>query len=165
MGLDMYLRATEYLSRYDYTENSGMGSSGGLERNENEVFASLVAQFGVSEQIDQTGFSGLDISFPMGYWRKANQIHKWFVDVIGNSIDECQTMFVSRANLEELKDLCKQVLANRSLADELLPTGAGFFFGSESYDEYYFRDLKYTVEVIDRCLASKFDYFEYQASW
>jgi hypothetical protein len=51
------------------------------------------------------------------------------------------------------------------LAEELLPSHSGFFFGSTEYDEWYFKDLTRTVEIIDRCLASKFDYFEYQASW
>jgi len=46
-----------------------------------------------------------------------------------------------------------------------LPTGSGFFFGSTNYDEYYFGDLNDTIGIITRCLESKFDYFEYQASW
>ena len=155
MGLDMYLAASEYVSRWDYTEE--------YDRSENELFHQIVSQFGVD--VDPNGHSGIQIDFPMGYWRKSNQIHNWFVETIGNGIDECQKMFVARQSLEELKDLCNQVLADHSLADELLPTGAGFFFGSTNYDEWYFKDLEHTVEIIDRCLASKFDYFEYQASW
>jgi len=157
MGLDQYLRANEYVSRYDYTED--------FDRSENNLFSQIVSQFGVAEHLDSEGFGGLTIDFPMGYWRKCNQVHQWFVDNCGDGEDECQTMFVSRDRLEELRDLCKQVLANHSLAEDLLPPQSGFFFGSTEIDEYYFKDLEYTVKVIDRCLASKFDYFEYQASW
>ena len=155
MGLDQYLSASEYISRWDYTED--------FDRSENELFQQIVSQFDVA--VDPIGHAGIQINFPMGYWRKANQVHTWFVENLGNGVDECQKMFVTRQQLEELRDLCKQVLADISLADELLPTGAGFFFGSVEYDEWYFKDLKNTVQIIDRCLKSKFDYFEYQASW
>lgn len=158
MGLDQYLSASEYISRYDYSDTSD-----GLDRSENKTFMELVKQFGVDP--DPTGFAGLNIDFPMGYWRKSNQIHNWFVENVGEGIDECQKMFVTRDVLTDLKTRCEEVLADHSLAEELLPTGAGFFFGSTEYDQYYFNDLKETVKIINRCLKSKFDYFEYQASW
>jgi len=155
MGLDQYLSASEYISRWDYSPE--------YDRSENELFSQIVSQFGV--EVDPSGFAGLSIDFPMGYWRKSNQIHNWFVENLADGVDECQKIYVNRESLENLRDLCNQVLADNSLAKDLLPTGAGFFFGSLEYDEYYFGDLKQTVEIIDRCLASKFDYFEYQASW
>jgi len=155
MGLDQYLSASEYISRWDYTED--------YDRSENELFSQVVSQFGVA--VDPAGHAGLQIDFPMGYWRKANQVHTWFVENLADGEDDCRKMFVTRENLKNLRDLCKQVLADHSLAEELLPTGIGFFFGSTQYDEWYFKDLKNTLEIIDRCLKSKFDYFEYQASW
>jgi len=157
MGLDMYLRATEYVSRYDYDGNNA--------DDNNPLFAQLVEKFDVSDAIGDTPFGGISIDFPMGYWRKVNSVHNWFVEICGGGVDECQPMYVNRQHLEELREICKQVLADHSLAEELLPTSAGFFFGSTDFDEYYFKDLEYTVKVIDRCLKSKFDYFEYQASW
>ena len=157
MGLDMYLRATEYVSRWDYDGNN--------ENDNNPLFDTIVDTFDVRDAIGDTTFGGISIDFPMGYWRKVNSVHNWFVEICGGGIDECQKMYVNRQHLEELKSLCEQVLADHSLAEELLPTSAGFFFGSTDFDEYYFKDLEYTVKVIDRCLKSKFDYFEYQASW
>jgi len=157
MGLDMYLRATEYVSRWDYDGNNA--------DDNNPLFDQLVKQFDVTDAIGDTTFGGISIDFPMGYWRKVNSVHNWFVEICGGGVDECQPMYVNRQHLEELKSLCEQVLADHSLAEELLPTSAGFFFGSTTFDEYYFTDLRYTVKVIDRCLKSKFDYFEYQASW
>jgi hypothetical protein len=74
-------------------------------------------------------------------------------------------MFVNKERLEQLKKVCLEVLENKSLAEDLLPTSSGFFFGSTTYDEYYYGDLNHTIEIINRCLESKFDYFEYQASW
>jgi hypothetical protein len=157
MGLDMYLRANQYVSRWDYDGNNA--------DDNNPLFDQLVKQFDVADAIGDTTFGGISVDFPMGYWRKVNSVHNWFVENCGGGVDECQNMYVNRQHLEELKSLCEQVLADHSLAEELLPTSAGFFFGSTDFDQYYYTDLEYTVKVIDRCLKSKFDYFEYQASW
>lgn len=59
-----------------------------------------------------------------------------------------------------------QVLADPAVAQELLPTASGFFFGGSEYDSYYYDDLKSTVAQIDRVLGMPEDfYFEYRASW
>lgn len=83
------------------------------------------------------------------YWRKANQIHGWFVDTFMNGVDEGQIVYISWGVLQDLKDICKQVLEDRSRAEELLPTRKGFFFGSYEYDENYFEDLAETVAKIE----------------
>ena len=36
------------------------------------------------------------------YWRKANQIHKWFVDNVQEGVDDCGHYYVSKENLEAL---------------------------------------------------------------
>jgi hypothetical protein len=81
--------------------------------------------------------------------------------------DDCKEYYVSREKLEELKNLCEQVLANRSLAAELLPSISGFFFGGTEYDDWYFSDLELTVEIVnDTLLLSEKDWnFYYQSSW
>jgi hypothetical protein len=65
-----------------------------------------------------------------------------------------------------------QTIVDPVEAEDLLPTGSGFFFGSTDYDEYYVADLKNTVEQIEDALQverpegvfSSGDY-SYQASW
>ena len=100
------------------------------------------------------------------YWRKANQIHNWFVENVQNGIDNCAMYYVSQTSLMELKEICEKVLENESLASLLLPTQSGFFFGSTDYDEFYFEDLKYTVEAIDRILKeNRYDWYKYMSSW
>ena len=158
MGLDMYLRASEYVYRHNFNRQTD-------EDTINPIFNEIVSRLELEDVIDKNGFAGLTIDVPMGYWRKSNMIHHWFVNNLADGVDECQPIFVSRKNLEDLKDLCITVIANPELAEKLLPTGSGFFFGSTDYDEYYFGDLNETIGIITRCLDSKFDYFEYQASW
>ena len=52
-------------------------------------------------------------------------------------------------DVEELLEACKQVLADHSKAEELLPTCDGFFFGSTDYDEWYFDDVKEVKEFCE----------------
>lgn len=105
------------------------------------------------------------IQVELGYWRKANAIHQWFVDNIQGGVDNCAIYPVSKEQLEELKSLCEEVINKPEIADEKLPTQSGFFFGSTEYDEFYFNDLQDTIEIIDKCLALNYDYFEYCSSW
>ena len=107
----------------------------------------------------------IGISVELGYWRKANQIHKWFVDNIQNGVDNCASYYVSPEALKDLKKLCEQVLKEPEKANEILPCSEGFFFGSQEYDEWYFDDIQMTIEIIDKCLKLEYDYFEYHSSW
>ena len=71
-----------------------------------------------------------------------------------------------REKLVELRLICKQVLKDKSLAGDLLPTGAGFFFGGTEYDEWYYRGLEDTVAQIEKALHLDEEWsFEYRASW
>ena len=102
----------------------------------------------------------------VAYWRKANSIHKWFVDNCQDGVDDCRNAYVDREKLEELLDLCKQVKADPDKAHELLPTQSGFFFGSTQYDEWYFEDINNTIEMLEGILSDETgDEFEYHSSW
>ena len=46
----------------------------------------------------------------VAYWRKANQIHNWFVENVQNGIDDCGYYEVSRQELQELLGDCRDVL-------------------------------------------------------
>ena len=55
-----------------------------------------------------------------------------------------------------------------SLAKELLPTTAGFFFGGTAYDEWYYKDLENTVEILMKVLNEtdfENEMIVYQSSW
>lgn len=101
----------------------------------------------------------------LGYWRKANAIHGWFVRTLADGRDECQRIKVTRKQLAELRKLCLIVIADRTLAQALLPPTKGFFFGGYDIDEWYVHDLRVTVETIDSVLNTKKRVFVYNASW
>jgi len=101
----------------------------------------------------------------LGYWRKANAIHGWFIRAVANEVDNCKPVRVTREQLAQLRKLCLMVIADRTLAHKLLPPTTGFFFGSYDIDNCYFEDLRDTVRIIDNALNSKKRVFIYRASW
>ena len=156
MGLDMYLTGKRYMSKV-FREDDG-------EKQEaiQKLFPELAGKMG--RWGDASPVKQVEIE--AGYWRKANQIHQWFVTNVQGGEDECRPHYVSREQLQELKALCEEVLADKSRAPELLPTASGFFFGGTDYNEWYFQDLEQTVKIIDECLELPMDWeFEYRSSW
>ena len=105
------------------------------------------------------------------YWRKANQIRRWFVDHL-NDFDPSDNLGeydVSREVLQDLIDDIDYVLEDESIerAEEVMPTGSGFFFGNTEYDEYYFDSLRHTREQIQEILdtTSEEDEIYYTEWW
>lgn len=114
------------------------------------------------------------VEMNVAYWRKANAIHGWFVENCQQGVDECQTSdAINPEQLAHLVHLCKRVVADPSLADELLPPSRGPLFGSYDIDEWYLNDLKETVEQIEKVLRvfieaglpAKGATIHYQSSW
>mgnify|MGYP003350198378 CR=1 FL=1 len=156
MGLDMYLTGKRYISRYFN------GSDAELAAKIQELFPELKGQQGLFG--DFSAVKGVDID--VGYWRKANAVHDWFVRECQEGEDDCRASYVSRDKLMALRRVCEEVLADPETAKEELPTTSGFFFGSTDYDEWYFEDLKKTITIIDHALALPEDWeFEYRSSW
>lgn len=118
------------------------------------------------------------------YWRKANAIHKWFVDNVQHGTDDCGVHDVGIEQLRDLRNRCEAVLSSTrlvegdavkgqtakdgkrsdniergrlledtSVAERLLPTADGFYFGSTAYDQCYWQDLEYTMRALDAILG------------
>ena len=101
----------------------------------------------------------------IGYWRKANAIHKWFVDNIQDGNDDCGEYRVNEEQLNKLLKLCETVIANPGMAYKILPTEDGFYFGSTDYDEYYHQDIKDTKAIIEEALKDPSNEVYYSSSW
>jgi len=144
MGLDMYLKGKVFL---DYNSP---------ERED------------IANMLDIDGYDVSAVTVELGYWRKANHIHKWFVDNVQNGVDNCGEYIVSKQDLETLLLICKQALEDKTKASSLLPTQQGFFFGRQQYDDWYFDDLESTVEILEKALKfynEKIVDIYYRASW
>ena len=169
MGLDQYLeiRKNDYRSKYYKDKGSRMKLEYPKDITE---FIPNPTDLKISRQTN----------YEVGYWRRADQIHNWFMqncaerDDCDNPIDDCRPVEITVDKLEALLETCKKVLADHSLAKELLPTADGCFFGSTTYDEYYFGEIERTIEIIEPVLKFAKHKLEiedyvwevyYQASW
>ena len=134
------------------------------------------------------------------YWRKANQIHNWFVENVQKGRDDCRCYEVTKRQLERLFKLCVTVKENSKLikgkiqngytidrdgnkkpiiqdgmyiedstvAQKLLPTYGGFYFGICNYDQYYMENINRTIEKLSEVLeTTDFDkeIVFYSSSW
>lgn len=143
MGLDMYLLKKTYIGN-------------NFKKLEEQVKIEIdgVQQKRVSQIVED-----------VGYWRKANQIHSWFVKNVQNGNDNCGEYYVSEDKIKELLSLTNKVLNDHTKAESLLPAQEGFFFGSIEYDKYYFQDLLNTKEILEAVLSDKNGEFYYHSSW
>ena len=142
MGLDMYLTARVHCA--DGVEVSG---------------------------VEAAGLPVAAVEYDLGYWRKANAIHGWFVDQVQDEVDDCGAYDVSIEQLRALRDVCANVLETRD--SSALPPTAGFFFGSTDVDESYWDDLRMTVDICNKAEElmngtthqRRWWRFTYQSSW
>ena len=154
MGLDMYLVKKTYIGN-KYRKKDKIVKVV-IPQNQEEVTfpTGLIKNERIRETIED-----------VGYWRKANHIHKWFVDNVQEGNDDCKEYYVSRDNLRKLLEVVEQVLANNKLSSELLPTEEGFFFGGTEYDGDYFGDLEDTKKILEEVLKEEDGDFYYKSSW
>jgi len=151
MGLDMYLTAHQYLNNWGTPEQTAVHKA-------------------VNEALNSPLGEVQEVTIEVAYWRKANAIHRWFVNNVQEGVDECQTTPLSRDKLEELLIVVNQVVDDHDLAHELLPASEGFFFGGQEYDEWYFEKLSYTKQMLEKLLTDLNDKnlcvtLYYHASW
>jgi hypothetical protein len=181
MGLDMYLSKKTYVKNWDHNGPKGQHKitvkKGGktLKHIKPERISYIIEE--------------------VGYWRKANHIHQWFVQNVQGGKDECQESWVDPEKLKELRGICQTIVdyfdksvtgtrevkatfgddwtenvydIDEKILSELLPTASGFFFGGTAYDHWYYEDTKATIKIIDDALEGIEDFsFDifYEASW
>lgn len=148
----MYVTAKRYLS--DYGEKEKISA---IQQHFPEM-----AGLGQVNQVDVESM----------YWRKANAIHRWFVDNVQDGEDNCQESYLDSEDLYALQSVCEAVLKDPSQAETLLPVADGFFFGGRAYDEGYMDDIRRTLDWLNKVLVKgalddklKQWSFYYQASW
>lgn len=87
----------------------------------------------------------------VGYFRKVNFLHLWVEENLNNGEStNCEFIEIPKAKLDEFIDSLRKVRNDNSLASELLPSCSRFFFGSASYDEWYFADIDEALETFTK---------------
>lgn len=93
MGLDMYLHRKKYV---------------GANFEHRNVTGEIRIKVGNQDlPIDFKKVSYIEEE--VGYWRKANAIHNWFVNNVQDGKDDCKDYYVELSQLKELLDKCKEV--------------------------------------------------------
>ena len=178
MGLDMYL------NRHTYVGNK--------HREKDQQLRVVIPknQEGATFPIPQGSIKRERISYiveEVGYWRKFNALHSWFVENVQDGMDDCRSTYCSKTDLEELLRVLEHDLAYlESLSFEenededctigeflekpdldkmeLQPT-TGFFFGSQEVDHWFLEDIKYSIPIIKEAIEDKQGSYYYTSSW
>lgn len=167
MGLDMYLNKTkkvEGFSAIDYVYADMVLDYNREKAKAKEVgekFTDTLKSWGVPENMtlekaktleseyNSAGkfFECFSIFKELGYWRKANHIHAWFVNKVQDGTDDCSYYFVTEDQFLELKETCEKVLALKPFSIE--ENSELFYVGAST--------------LIDNGVITKKDYEELEA--
>lgn len=165
MGLDMYLQARKHIEEINWDT---LRDDPTLETNSPEAifpkFTNVVSEAGLEDIA--TDIYGAYVTVTAAYWRKSNQIHAWFVRNVQNNVDDCGEYYVSHEKLEQLLNICREAYLERN--PKLLAPAEGFFFGSTSIDDYYWSDIKRTINKLKKIINNpqyKHLSFYYSSSW
>ena len=165
MGLDMYLHARKYIEKLDWEKvHADMDLSYNSPEAQLPNFKAIVETADLADVA--TDIYGAYVTVTAAYWRKANQIHGWFVRNIQGGNDNCGEYYVSHEKLESLLAVCRHALRDKTV-NALVPT-EGFFFGGTEIDEYYWGEVERTVKVLDKIIKNpkyKNLSFYYTSSW
>lgn len=113
MGLDMRLSKKTYVKNWEYM------------KPEEKVQVKLS---GNEKKIKGINIDKItNIEEEVMYWRKANAIHRWFIENCGNGEDNCQEIYVSRDDMKKLLSICETII-------EKCPLVKGKVKNGETYD-------------------------------
>jgi len=101
MGLDMYFYKKHYVKNWDH--------------NPPEDKVEISVKKGGEKHPDINPDKVTYIQEEVGYWRKANHIHQWFVDNVQKGVDECQESYVDIEKMKELLQTCLAIRENCKL--------------------------------------------------
>jgi hypothetical protein len=150
MGLDMYLEAKLHLPPYDKALDpvrraigQAIGYTPPMEKPDND--ATLMEITGVTVRV--------------GYWRKFDSLHRWFVNHVQEGHDDCRPAYVSPETLAELEEQLDQVSND--------PASASEYFVREDDDPMTEDDIDYTLRIVAQAkkLQERGWDIYYRASW
>lgn len=95
------------------------------------------------------------------------EIEKLWDELEDVPIDENECIDIDWHGWEPIYEDGKVVI-DSSIAEELLPCRAGFFFGGCDYDEYYVNDIGDSIKILENVLATtdfETQAIYYMSSW
>lgn len=114
------------------------------------------------------------ITESMIYWRKANQIHRWFVNNVQNGEDNCGTYLVNRDDISSLLAAVTVVLDAKDKSLDLGIERANSLLPPVEVGERYWSVLDRTKKELEDLLAEMdltdpkgnfYQHYTYSSSW
>ena len=137
MGLDMYLKKRVY----QYRKADGTLT--------HDFKACKFDRFGRS--------NGTEVSTQAAYWRKANHIHKWFVENVCDGKDDCHEYYCDKDKLVELRGICIDIL--KTLQGQVITVPKGKV---EDYKESFDGKEPTEVRIDVDSISDWYDQLTYQ---
>ena len=110
MGLDMYLEKRTYVKNWDHMKPE-------------DKYRVIVKKGG--KPVDHIKSERIkEIVEEAGYWRKANAIHRWFVDNVQEGNDDSKPYYVDTTALKELLEVVNKVLKASTLVEGKIQNGS-----------------------------------------
>ena len=196
MGLDMYLYAQKYESRstWRFEEGHYKEIGEGIKQIVEEFYPEDLQKIGLKHIKDN--FLSKQTRYQIGYWRKFNALQTFFQNRVDSDYELCHGIYVYEDTIKDLISRFNKILKDiktcetgeiqycngwvngektyatakvykSEVAKDLLPPGAGFFYGSQEIDEWYVEDIKYSLKLFKKALElMKLGYdIIYEASW
>jgi len=113
MGLDMYLYKRTYVKNWDHYPKD--------ERHH------VTVRKGTALHPEIKPERVCYIIEQVAYWRKANAIHRWFVENVQDGNDNCGEHYLERDQIESLVNLCKEVLSTVETVEGDVSTGTSYY--------------------------------------
>ena len=117
MGLDMYVNI-----RHKNTQSKLDAYEAWEQKYSYEEFQRLTEEQKEEYRDSEPEYDDDMYGKELMYWRKANQIHNWFVKNCQNGVDDCGRYVITVADLKKLKELCEKILTMTEIKQELRPT-------------------------------------------
>ena len=144
MGLDMYLNkyprykdatADDFNMIENYLEWKESNKNCTFEEwcggDESKVRTDLIDFYKQKKYTRHFDWDYDTIFTEIAYWRKANEIHNYFVEYVQHGVDDCGTYDVSKKQLEDLLYKCKEVERISVLEKSKVVNGYTFENGKE----------------------------------
>lgn len=114
MGLDMYLNKRSYVRNFSFLKPEDRHTIT-ITKGDKKLDTSKIVYI-----IEEAG-----------YWRKANAIHRWFVENVQEGRDDCKEYYVSHEKLKDLLDRVEKVLAASKMTKGKVVNGYQYKDGKE----------------------------------
>jgi len=139
MGLDMYIFKVKKTKH-------AIDELHELDREPNPNDPKIVEFLPLDQPYPDTFKDYYTIFKKVAYWRKFNALHNWFVTHVQVGIDNCAHYELDREVLIDLLENLEYTLTAKD-PSKMMPT-SGFFFGSTETDEYYWKRVDNSIEII-----------------